>query len=168
MGNIKHLAYNEAIEKMKKLAEDINICMFCTGSKLPFETRPMATQKVDDDGNFWFLSDSSSDKNMDIKEETDVQLIYAKPGDSHFMSVAGKAVVLKDRPVIEDLWTPIAKAWFKGGKDDPNLTAICVRPEDAYYWDTEHGKMVALAKIAVAAISNKETDDGGIEGKMKI
>ncbi|MCW3104822.1 MAG: ral stress protein [Bacteroidetes bacterium] len=168
MGNVKHLAYGEAIEKMKKLAEDINICMFCTGSKLPFETRPMATQQVDSDGNFWFLSDSSSDKNMEIKEGTDVQLIYAKPGDSHFMSVAGKAIVLKDKPVIEGLWTPMAKAWFKGGVDDPNLTAICVKPEDAYYWDTENGKMVSLVKIAVAAMSNKETDDGGVEGKMKI
>jgi hypothetical protein len=43
-----------------------------------------------------------------------------------------------------------------------------VKPEDAYYWDTEHGKMVSFLKIAAAAISNKETDDGGVEGKMKI
>ena len=116
MGNVKHLAYNEAIEKMKKLAEDINICMFCTGTELPFQTRPMATQKVDNEGNLWFLSGATSDKNMEIKTDMNVQLIYAKPGDSHFMTVSGKAVVLKDRPVIEDLWTPLAKALVQGGK----------------------------------------------------
>jgi general stress protein 26 len=166
--SVQHLSNQEAISKMREIAEDINICMFCTHSaELPFSTRPMATQKVDEQGNIWFLSGKESDKNHEIKNDDMVQLIYAKPGDYKFMTVTGHATVSKDREKIEEMWTPIAKTWFHGGKDDPDLTVICVRPQSAYYWDTKNNKMVSMLKIAAGAITGKTMDDG-IEGKLDV
>lgn len=168
MGEIKDLLHTEAIKKLKELAEDINICMFCTKTeKIPFQTRPMGTQKVDDEGKLWFLSAADSNKNDEIKQDDDVQLLYAKASDAHFLSVTGKASVTRDKKKIDELWNKWAEAWFKGGKDDPRLTAICVDPSDAYYWDTKNGKMITLFKIAVSAFSEKKMD-GGVEGKIKL
>ncbi len=168
MGEIKDLSHSEAIKKLKELAEDINICMFCTKTNsLPFETRPMGTQKVDENGTFWFFSAVDSDKNSEIKNDQDVQLLYAKVSDSHYLSVSGKATISKDKAKINELWNKMAEAWFKGGKDDPNLTVIRVEPTNAHYWDTVNGKMISLIKIAVSAISGKRMD-GGIEGDIKI
>ncbi|HEY0030231.1 MAG TPA: pyridoxamine 5'-phosphate oxidase family protein [Bacteroidia bacterium] len=168
MGNVKDLDRQEAIEKMKELAEDINVCLFCTVSEEQlFETRPMGTQRVDEEGNFWFLSDRQSHKNYEIKHNDKVQLIYSKPADAQFMSVYGKASISQDRQLIDKLWNPLVKAWFKEGKDDPQLTVICVKPEKAYYWDTKNGKMVSLLAIAVSAISSKEFDNGR-EGELRI
>ncbi len=168
MGEIKNLSQTEAIAQMKKLAEDIRVCMFCTKSgSLPFETRPMSTSKVDEDGTFWFLSDAESDKNFEIGLNDSVQLVYAKPGDSHFMTVYGKANVTKDKKKIDELWNDIAKAWFKEGKDDPRLSVIKVTPDTSYYWDTKYGKMVSLLAIAASAVSSKSMDTG-IEGKLEI
>ncbi|MBA3682910.1 MAG: pyridoxamine 5'-phosphate oxidase family protein [Bacteroidetes bacterium] len=168
MGDIKDLSHKDAIKKMKELAEDIRICMFCTKTeKIPFDTRPMGTQQVDEEGNFWFFSASDSDKNSEIKQDEDVQLLYSKPSDSHFLSIAGKATISKDKKKIDELWNKLAEAWFKDGKDDPRLTVICVRPSEAHYWDTKNGKMISLLKIAISAISGKQMD-GGIEGELKI
>jgi general stress protein 26 len=168
MGEIKNLTQKEAIKKMKELAEDINICMFCTKTEnMPFETRPMGTQKVDEEGNFWFLSASDSNKNDEIKQDEDVQLLYAKASDAHFLSVMGKASISRDKNKIDELWNKWAEAWFKKGKDDPRLTVICVRPIDAHYWDTKNGKMVTLIKIAISAFTNKRMD-GGVEGDLEI
>lgn len=168
MGEVKNLAQSDAIKKLKELAEDIGICMFCTDlGKVPFSTRPMGTQKVDDNGDIWFLSAASSDKNDDIRHDSDVQLIYAKNSDAHFLSVSGKATVTKDPAIIEELWNKLAEAWFKGGKDDPNLTAVCVKPSEAYYWDTKNGKMISLIKIAVSAVTGLRMD-GGVEGKIRL
>ena len=84
MGDKINLANNEAIAKLKELAEDIRICMFCTElSKSPFSTRPMALQEVDEYGNLWFLSSSESDKNFEIKKDEKVQLLFSKTSDSH-------------------------------------------------------------------------------------
>jgi general stress protein 26 len=168
MGDNKNLQGEDGIRKLSELVNDINICMFCTfGHGEFFETRPMATQQVDDQGRMWFLSDKESDKHGEIKKDRHVQLIYSKPSSAEFLSVKGTAFETRDRKTLDDLWTKAASAWFKGGKDDPNLVAICVTPKEAYYWDTKHGKMVSLLKIAAATISQKVMDDG-IEGRITL
>ena len=168
MGQIKNLQNEEAYKKMKKLVEDIKTCMFCTqNNQIPFNTRPMATVDVDEEGNLWFMSNRQSNKNEEIKEDEKVQLIYAKGGDSHFLSVAGKAQIVKDQAKIDELWTVFAKAWFPEGKKDPDISLIKIIPEDVYYWDTVHGKMVSLLKIATSVVTGKTMDDG-VEGKISL
>ncbi len=168
MGEQKDLERHEGIKQLKELAESIRIAMFCTKTdKIPLETRPMATQEVDEQGNIWFFSAANSDKNIEIKDQDNVQLIYANPSSSQFLSISGTATQSRDRKKIDELWNKMAEAWFKGGKDDPSLTLIKVTPNDAYYWDTKHGKMVTLLKIAVSAVSGAHMD-GGVEGKIRI
>jgi len=168
MSENKNLKNDEAVEKIKELAKDIGTCMFCTQvAGLPFRTRPMSTIDVDDDGNLWFFSGASSDKNDEIGSDDIVQLIYAKNAKSHFMTITGKSQIIKDKNKIEELWTPVAKAWFTEGKDDPDISVIKVTPQDAYYWDTVHGKMITLLKIATSIVTGKQLDEG-VEGKMKV
>ena len=168
MGATQDLEGQEGINKMTDLVNDINICMFCTfGEGQFFETRPMATQKVDEKGRMWFLSDKSSHKNEDLKKDRHVQLIYSKTSANEFLSIRGTAFETRDRKTLDELWTKMAEAWFKGGKDDPNLVAVCVTPTEAYYWDTKHGKFVSLLKIAVAAVSPNKSMDDGIQGKIQ-
>lgn len=88
MSLIKNLDNSEGITKVKAMAEDIRECMFCTGvDSLPFETRPMSTLQVDEQGNFCFFSSIGSNKNSEIRQDDQVQLIYSRPSDLHFMSV---------------------------------------------------------------------------------
>jgi general stress protein 26 len=168
MSNEKNLRSDEAIKKIKELVKDITSCMFCTRvSEMPFRTRPMATTDVDDYGNLWFFSSASSDKNDEIENNDIVQLIYAKNSNSHFLTITGKAEIIKDKSKVEELWNPMVKAWFPEGKDDPDLSLIKIVPQDAYYWDTPHGKMVTLLKIAASAITGKKLEEG-IHGNIKV
>lgn len=168
MGDHKNLSDEKAVAKLKNLAEEIRVCMFCTDlGHVPFSTRPMSVQEVDESGNIWFLSGADSDKNFEIKQDDEVQLLFAKPSSTDYINVFGKAFIYKDKNTIENKWSPMAKAWFTEGKDDPNLTVIRVQPDYAYYWDTKSGKMVSMLKIAIGAIIGKPLDDG-IEGKLSI
>ena len=157
-----------AIEKLNELIKDIRIAMLTTidhdGS---LHSRPMATQEVDEAGNFWFLSKESSHKNSEINEDPEVQLFYSNHGSSEYLTVFGYAEVIQDRAKLEELWNPIAKAWFNEGKDDPEISIICVRPVDAYYWDTKSNKLVSLMKIATSAVTGKTMDDG-IQGEIRL
>lgn len=169
MGDKKDLFSNEAIGKIKEMAEDIKMCMFCTElSVRPIPTRPMTVLEVDDMGNLWFISSSKSNKNFEIKHDDDVQLIFAKNSDSHYLSVFGKALIYKDKSHVEDIWTPVANTWFEEGKNDPDVSVIKVEPSDAYYWDTKYGKMVSMLKMAAAAVTGKTMDDRGVEGKLNV
>src|SRR6218665_2651540 len=125
MGDVKNLSDKEAIAKLKELAESVGTCMFCTElGNTPFSTRPMGLQEVDDEGGLWFISSGDSNKNEEIKEDDKVQLIFAQSSNAHYLSVYGTASIYKDKSKIEQVWSPIAKAWFKEGKDDPNVTVI--------------------------------------------
>lgn len=168
MSAFKNLSDQQAVAKLKALAEDIGVCLFCTElTQLPINTRPMALREVDEFGNLWFLSSRSSNKNFEIQKDDRVQLFFSKNTDNHFLSVYGTASVFKDRSKIDEIWTPIAKAWFEQGKEDPDVTVIKVAPQEAYYWDTKDGKIVSLLKIAAAALTGIHMD-GGIEGNIHV
>ncbi|MEI6948723.1 pyridoxamine 5'-phosphate oxidase family protein [Paraflavisolibacter sp. H34] len=167
----KNLQSKEALEKYRKLVNDINVCMFITnctsGGNSPEHTRPMATIEVEDDGTLWFFSDIRSIKIEEVSVEHKVHLTYAHPGKESYMDVRGTADVITDRAQIKSKWKPMVKAWFPGGSDDPNLALLRVRPSDCYYWDAETGKMVAFLKIAAAAITGKRLAEGA-EGSLKL
>lgn len=168
MGELKNLSRQEAVDKIKELSKDIGICMFCTElTVLPIATRPMSVEDVDDQGNLWFISSRKSNKNFEIKHDDRVQLIFSKSAEAKFLSVYGNATVYRDKATIEAIWSPMDKAWFEEGKDDPDVTVIKVSPSDAYYWDTESGKVVSLLKIAASAITGAKAD-GGVEGHMSL
>ena len=164
--NRENLLGTEAIEKIKLLAKKASSCFLCTNiNGGNFSTRPMSVEKVDDEGNFWFLSSSDSNKNKEISIDASVQLLFQGSAHSDFMSINGRAEISRDKNKIEELWEGIMKAWFTEGKDDPRITVIKVTPVDGYYWDTKHSAAVAFAKTAIGAMIGKTLDDS-IEGKI--
>ena len=132
----------------------------------PLSAVPMSTKKVDDEGNIWFLSRIDSDHNSDIARDPDVQLLYSDPGDVEFISIYGKADIITDSDILKELYSKIDDAWFNG-VEDPNLSAIKVKPKEAYFWDSKQNKYVTLLKMGVAAVTGKEQEIGR-KGKLEL
>lgn len=168
MSDVKNLQQQDAIKKLQDLTEEIKVCMFCTYTKeQQMECAPMTTQKTDVSGNIWFISDQNSDRNRDLLQNKNVDLLYAHPGKESFVSVHGTAEIIYDKQVIKEMWSPLAKAWFKEGKDDPNVSIIKVTPAEGKYWDTKNGKMISFLKMIAAAVGDK-TVNAGVEGKLQM
>jgi len=168
MSDTKQLSGEEAIVQFKSVVNNNPLCMFLTRlDQRPIPSRPMTTQKVCDQGNFWFLSSRSSMKDHDISADPMVQLIFANMGNSEFLSVYGTAEVIEDKAQKKELWSPIAKAWFPLGVDDPDLTVLKVKPSEGYYWDTKSGKLVSMLKILAAAVTGNPSD-AGVKGKIMV
>ncbi len=168
MADIQNLSNEEAFAKLKAMAEDIKVCMFCTKlSSMPFATRPMELSQVDEEGKLWFLSIAGSEKNTEIQQDEKVQLIFSNPSGSHFLSVYGEADIFTDEKAIEQAWAPLGKTLFKEQEKDAVLTAIRVYPLDAYYWDTKSNKMISLIKTAAAAITGSTVDDH-VQGQLTV
>ncbi len=166
MGEVKDLARQEANKKIKELAEKADGCLFATNlSSLPLTVRPMSTRKVDEAGNVWFLSRKSSNKNLEIAEDNRVQLFYSNMSNAEFLTLYGKATIIKDDEKAKELWSAIAKTWFNEGYDDPELTIIKFEPEAGHYWDTKDGKFVSVFKMVAGAITGKEMNTG-VEGDL--
>jgi len=167
--HLKNLEGPEAKAKLKELVEKAEICFFCSGIKtgIPFSTRPMSEQLVDDDGNIWFLSRKDSEKNEEIAQDPFVQLLFQADKYSGFISIYGIAETIDDQQKIDEFWQPMFKVWFEKGKNDPMISLIKVDPTQGYYWDTKHGKAISFLKIAVSLVTGKAMDDS-VEGKLEM
>ena len=169
MSNTKDLNHNEAIDKIKSLVDDIKICLFCTDLKTDDGStcRPMSAIKVCDQGNIWFFSEKDSDKNKAITADKNVQLFFSHPAKGSYLVVNGEAEIILDKSKIEELWTPVAKIWFKDGKDDPTISIIKVKPSNAYYWDTDGNQMINLLKMISSVATGKNLVTGN-EGAITL
>lgn len=165
----KNLEQEEAVKKLKKLAEEINVCMFITNNQGEHEhTRPMATIEVEGDGTLWFFTDIRSIKVEEVSGDRQVHLTYAHPGKDSYMDVSGTGTIVTDRQLIKDKFKPVVKAYFPNGADDPNLALMKVTPQNVYYWESETGKMVQFFKMAVAAVTRNPAVAQSAEGKLSI
>ena len=162
MSNTENLNNKEAIDKLKSLVDDIKICLFCSNLKTDDGSTcsPMSAIKVCDQGNVWFFSEKSSDKNKAIVADKNVQLIFSHPGKSSYLVVNGEAEIILDKTIIEELWTPVTNIWFKEGKDDPNISIIKVKSTTAYYWDTDGNRMINFLKMVASVVTGKNLITG--------
>ncbi|MBQ0151987.1 MAG: pyridoxamine 5'-phosphate oxidase family protein [Chryseobacterium sp.] len=163
----ENLNGNTAIEKIKSLAEAAGTCFFSTHIKSDTKSRPMALQGVDENGDLWFLSDVTSDKNKEIESDAEVQLYFMNNSKYEYVFVKGKASITQDKNLIEKYWSNFANAWFEG-KDDPKVSLIKVTPSDGYYYETKENKIVAMSKMIFAAVTGSSIEDGGVEGKLSL
>lgn len=152
------LYQDEAKNKLKEMAEGIDFTMMATDLKqTPLHMIPMSTKKVDEHGNIWFLSNKNSKHNQNILEDSNLHLIYVDKSDMQFLNVYGTGTITTDRKMIDDLYGKSDDAWFDG-KDDPNITAISVKPTEAFYWDPKNSKLITLVKMGVGAITGNQPD----------
>ena len=162
----ENLYNDDAKKKIKEMAEDIDFAMMATNlKKAPLHMIPMSTKKVDDHGNIWFLSNKNSTHNKNIKEDAHLHLIYSDKSDMQFLNVYGIATISTDRKLIDELYGKGDDAWFDG-KEDPNITALSIKPTEAYYWDPKNNKLISLVKMGVGAITGDKPDTMDF-GKLK-
>ena len=163
----KNLSNTNAIEKLKEMATSIDFALMATKlDYLPLHSIPMSTKKVDSEGNIWFLSGKDSKHNSNINKDAKVQLFYSKTMAMEFLTVYGKAEIVEDQIIIDDLYQSSDDNWFNG-KTDPNISAIKVTPKDAHYWDTKDNMFVSLFKMGVGTLTG-EKKDLSEQGDLKV
>ena len=122
--------------------------------------RPMASVQKDFDGVLWFMSREHSLKIDEIEANPDVLLAYSHPGRQHYISINGKARIVRDRAKINELWTEADRVWFPKGPDDPELALLAVDIDQAEYWDApvlRHGPRLWLRE---GPARGREPEDG--------
>jgi general stress protein 26 len=167
--NREDLHSHAAVERIKDVVKKTQTCFFCTTTPEGNSnaSRPMSVRKVDDEGSLWFLSANDSHKNQELARDPSVTLYFQGSEHSDFLHLKGSAMISTDRAKIDELWEPVIKTWFTGGKDDPRITVIKVEPSDGYYWDNKHGNAIAGIKMLIGAAIGKTLDDS-IEGRIAL
>ncbi|GAA4088038.1 pyridoxamine 5'-phosphate oxidase family protein [Mucilaginibacter panaciglaebae] len=167
--NFKDLSGQEAIAKLKQLAEGAATCFFVSNIKtgLPVSARPMTVQDVDDEGNLWFLMANDSNTYHELEAEPLAQLFFQGSKYSDYLNVYGLVELSRDKEKIKQFWKATLNTWFTEGENDPRIAVVKVEPTEAHYWDNKNGNAVAFIKQLAGAAIGKTLDDS-VEGKLDI
>ena len=68
-------------------------------------------------------------------------------GSSDWLSVAGRATLVDDRALVEEMWNPVVEAWFPDGPMDPDVHLLRVNAESAEYWKAPGGRGLVGALV---------------------
>lgn len=136
-------------------------------------SRPMVTQQFEFDGDLWFFTSANTPKVDEIKHDQHVNVSYAEPKDQKYVSVSGRAQLVRDHQKIEELWNPLYKAWFPNGLENPDLALLKVSVDKAEYWDSPSGQVVRLVGFVksvitgepIANLGENEKIEGSLTGK---
>lgn len=155
-------SYQENITKVRELIKGIHIAVLVTQDEHGhLHSRPMGVQELEFDGDLWFFTDKTSDKVNHINRYPHVNVSFADTGKNTYLSASGTAIVVGDKAKMQELWSPLLKAWFPEGLEDPNITLIKVGIETVEYWDSPDSKVVQLVGFAKAMLTGQPADDLG-------
>ena len=115
---------------------DLDFCMFTTHTgRSGFHARPMSNNgEVEFDGDVWFFSEADSRKVREIKANPTVHLSYADLEDWHFVSMTGRARLVRDVAKKTELWMEELGQWFDDGPESDAIVLIKVTPSTVSYW----------------------------------
>ena len=167
------MSTNDHASQVAQLAakiKPVRFAMFTTIDQHGHLTsQPMTNQDVDADGALWFFTNSNTDLWQNIVSSPKVNVSFAEPNDSLYVSISGVAERVVDRARIDELWNPMVAAWFPNGKDDPHVVLVKVQSKTVQYWDIKENKLTQMVEMAKAAITGGRPDlDPADHGKIKL
>jgi general stress protein 26 len=147
-----------SLGKLREMIDDVQVAML-TGMAADGRllSRPLHTMEIDANGDLWFASGYDSEKVREIEANPQVNVSYESRGKGIYVSVSGRASIVRDRATIDDKWSAGMGIFFPEGKDDPNLCLIRVEAESAEYWD---GPSSAIGKGLYFALTAATRDPG--------
>src|SRR5438477_7370528 len=124
-------------QKFYELLKDFKTAMLIThAGNDKLRARPMAIAQIEPNCRLWFLSGLETAKTHEIEADTHVHIVCQNDRTA-YISLEGRATLVRNRAKVEELWNEAYRIWFPLGKDDPDICLISVAPGEGEYWDNE-------------------------------
>jgi len=150
-------AATESNKHLYELLKGFDNAMLVTHAGSELHARPMAVAKLEPDADMFFSTSLQSPKAAEIDADSAATVTFQD--GNQFASVSGNARIVRDRQLIDQLWSEAWRVWFPGGKDDPSLCLIRLEAQHGEYWDTAGAQGVKYAFRAAKAYLKGEIPD---------
>lgn len=157
--NTPHTSDQASADRVRELIADEKLGMLTTVDEQgKLVSRPMALQRVEDDGTLLFLTDSTTPKADHLARDQRVNVAFQSSGT--WISVSGSGELQQDPALVHELWNAGADAWFPDGPDSPDVAVLHVTPDTAEFWDTPGGRVATVVAYAKSRITGDRPDVG--------
>lgn len=121
----------------------------------PHTAVPMTAQlDRDADSAIWFFTQ----KNSDFAKLGAVTATFEGKGHEMFARFKGTLSIEEDQGRFEQFWNNFVKAWYDGGKDDPDILFLRMDLGEAEIWSGDLSLMTT-AKMALGKTIHDDVQD---------
>lgn len=147
------------IERVWDIVEKVGVGMLTTRFAGGLRARPIEPRLDREQGVILIVTDVRGLKDDEIEHRPDVGLVVICATDKAYLSITGRAVVIRDAAMAKRIWQKTDDMWWSG-PEDPNVRVIVLTPVLAELWDGPSSSMVAAYEMAKAKITGEKPDLG--------
>lgn len=154
---MKRAASNK-VQQLASWIRDMEFAMLTTEDRTgQLRSRPMVVLEQMPDDAIWFFSEASCQKVDDVQGHHSVNVRYTDATGKKFVSVSGRARVVRDREQMRSLWCNRLNEWFPKGAEDPELVLLRIEVHEAELWQAPEREFEVKIEAGNPARSTHET-----------
>ena len=150
-----------------EIIEKVGIGMLTTRHDGCLRARPMDARADREAGTLWFVTDVRGAKDDEIEADQEVGLVFIEPSERAYLSITGRARVIRDTSKAQAIWKKTDDVWWPEGPSDPHVRVLRVDPSMAELWDGPSNAAVAAFEFAKARLTG-EKPNLGENGKVTV
>jgi general stress protein 26 len=152
------------LDDLYKLIDGIETAMVTTRrADGHLVSRAMSTQRRTTGTDLWFMTNAESEKFEELAKDPHVNVSYYKDRTREWVSVSGRAILTRDRDLIDSLYSADWKMWLgdqgdgkrTGGPHDPRIALILVEAHSVVYSKKDRPTPMVLFEMAKAMITGE-------------
>ena len=148
------------IDRVWDIIEKVGVCMLTTRFSGGLRARPLEARPDRAAGLLFFVTDIHSGKEDEVEATPDVGLVFIDASDKAYLSITGRAAVVRDAEKIKPFWRKTDAVWWPGGPDDPNVCLLRIEPVTAELWDGPASAVVTAFEFAKARLTGEKPNLG--------
>lgn len=128
-------AQQNSIARAWELIEKVRIGMLTTQFCGGLRARPLEARVDRNTDLIWFVTDVRGGKDEEIGVAHNIGLAFSDEDAHVYLSITGRAFVIRDTAQAKAIWKQADDAWFPDGPSDPNVRLLRIEPATAELWD---------------------------------
>lgn len=125
--------------------------------------QPMAPNIDRKTNTIWFFTRNDTDLVRAIRAGSRAHFCVVGKSHDYHACLSGVLEIRPDRAKIDEYWSAVTAAWFEHGKDDPALTMIALRVDDAEIWASTDSSLKFGWEIAKANWKDEKMPEVGVK-----
>jgi|SRR5947209_3420615 len=150
----------DSLGRVWDIIEKVGVCMLTTQFVGGLRARPLEARLDRNAGSIFFVTDIHSSKEDEIEAAPDVGLVFIDSASKAYLSITGRACVMRDVEKIKAVWRKTDAVWWPGGPSDPDVCLLRIEPLTAELWDGPASAAVTAFEFAKARLTGQEPNVG--------
>lgn len=148
------------IDRVWDIIEKVGVCMLTTQFAGGLRARPLEARPDREARLIFFVTDVHSPKEDEIAAAPDVGIVFIDADEKAYLSITGRASVLRDVEKTKAVWRKTDEVWWPDGPGSPDVSLLRIEPSRAELWDGPASAAVTAFEFVKARLTGQEPNLG--------